>query len=1556
MNDGTIVAAESLRTAGLAHAGVAAGEEHRVGDIARIVRIQARDHDDDEATADVLHGIGDNVTLVFWFSKWVWAPAGEFPKLDLQVGEQTVEQRRADIRWQDRVWYDRYEVAEGDLAEDGVYLNADPLSGGRLRHGSGSGSPVFIEFAAWRPPVAMRVDGVRPELLAEHAATTGDGAAIVLPAGEALDAAAPPAAHDFEVLVDDAVRAVTAVAVRGVEAGAPEEAVSEVVLTLAQPVAWDDVVTVSYADPDDGAGDDENAVQDLAGNDAPSLAATAVTVTVPPEPVIVAVALFTDPGADATYGIGDVVGAAVTFSDPVTVTGTPWLTIEVGGVDQAADYATGSGGEVLSFAYVVADGDADADGVTIAAGSVEPAGGSIVTRDTPAALAHPAGSHDPAGHRVDGVRPALVSDGAATSADGATVALTYDQELAPVTPAASAFELQVDPAGDTEPAAAVAVNAVAVAGTTATLTLRGAVVPAGATVTVSYTSPATDPLQDLTGNPAAALAGQPVINGSTSAADAVVVSVAALRGAVDEGASAKFTLHRSGSTEAALEVQVLVVRKGGFFPDDYQPPATVTFASGAAGATLAVPTVDDDVGQNDGEVIVRLQVGDDYAVAASAAQATVTVRDHGDVRMEVFLEHSAVTVAEGDGSATVPQVVVTRVVAQMSPRVEPLPVAVRVVTEDDTARAGADYVALSTVVEIAADAFSEENKDDPKIGQIASVSVAVTIIDDNDAQPSRYEGDERFLVRLERTADTPATVRLADDRVTATVTITDASPEPVLELAVAPDYLREGESAQVTVASANGAAFAAAQEIGLQFAGSAEAGFDFTLAAGATVLTAPHTLTLPAGATTTAATLAALADAHDDESDETVTVAASHRGAALGSVRTLTIGSAPTPVITGAAIWSSPDVTHHSSGKLYGAGETLLVALTFSEPVTVSGTPRLALRVGANTRQADWDERSSSATELAFAYTVADDDKDANGFSLNADSLTVDGGAIVSAAAAAIAADLGHDGFASDPNHRVGDIVRIERIEARDHDDAPIVTDHTFGIGDRVGLTFHFTGTVWAGGDVFPRLHLQVGDETVVRRASERDGSELYFDRYVVAEGDLADDGIYLDPDPLSEGWRLRHGPDGGVSVFTDFGRWVPPVVLRVDGVRPLLAAAAVTGELLLLTYDEALDADALPPAEEFAVQVAGAPRAVSGVAVSGRQVTLTLAASVVAGQEVTLSDSAAVRDAAGNGASPTLDFAVRNDTPVVPLVSVAAAAAEVTEGDAAQFTFERTGATAAALTAAVRVDAGDAEGFLAAGALLPQQVEFDAGATTAAITMTTVDDTAEEPDGTLRVTVLDGADYTPLPGAGHAEVTLADDDTVSYEMAVSSSPDEDCAVPEDEEADACVTEGQNFTITVTLRADSRRDPGRRPHGGDRARGQRVDTAGREPGFLEGARGRRHGRRQGRDRVGGGLHRRRQRQPAGDAVGGLRVQRRLRGAAGGAGRRAAGGDRLLLAARHHRPAGHRRQRVGGQGDRGRRGDDESVPRQHRAANSRPSTTSSTTSPGTTPTTLTRTAW
>ena len=103
----------------------------------------------------------------------------------------------------------------------------------------------------------------------------------------------------------------------------------------------------------------------------------------------------------------------------------------------------------------------------------------------------------------------------------------------------------------------------------------------------------------------------------------------------------------------------------------------------------------------------------------------------------------------------------------------------------------------------------------------------------------------------------------------------------------------------------------------------------------------------------------------------------------------------------------------------------------------------------------------------------------------------------------------------------------------------------------------------------------------------------------------------------------------------------------------PELATATVDGTTLTLTYDEDLDENSEPSADAFSVTAGGTGRAVDGVSVSGSSVMLTLGSAVTPEDTVTVSytvptDAAAprIQDEAGNPAASFSGQDVENNTP----------------------------------------------------------------------------------------------------------------------------------------------------------------------------------------------------------------------------------------------------------------------------------------------------------------------
>ena len=132
--------------------------------------------------------------------------------------------------------------------------------------------------------------------------------------------------------------------------------------------------------------------------------------------------------ASGVYRIGDDVQVTVTFSENVTVTGSPQLELALGSKNESADYESTDGAKVV-FSYTVAEGDTDSDGISIGANKLTLNSGTIEDdADNDANLAHNAlAAQD--GHKVDGIRPRLQSLYFAASSGGSDGAYSTGETL-----------------------------------------------------------------------------------------------------------------------------------------------------------------------------------------------------------------------------------------------------------------------------------------------------------------------------------------------------------------------------------------------------------------------------------------------------------------------------------------------------------------------------------------------------------------------------------------------------------------------------------------------------------------------------------------------------------------------------------------------------------------------------------------------------------------------------------------------------------------------------------------------------------------------------------------------------------------------------------------------------------------------------------------------------------------------------------------------------------------------------------------------------------------------
>ena len=218
-------------------------------------------------------------------------------------------------------------------------------------------------------------------------------------------------------------------------------------------------------------------------------------------------------------------------------------------------------------------------------------------------------------------------------------------------------------------------------------------------------------------------------------------------------------------------------------------------------------------------------------------------------------------------------------------------------------------------------------------------------------------------------------------------------------------------------------------------------------------------------------------------------------------------------------------------------------------------------------------------------------------------------------------------------------LIVVPEVDNVDFDSDP-GTDEAYKQGDTIEVVVKFTEDVTVnttGGT--PEIDLVIDSATrkAEYAASSSTVTELVFE-YVVAANDVDTNGAGIRANSLdaNSGTIRKSGANLDASLL-HAGR-TDDADHKVDGKAPTLVTAIANGDKLTLTFSEQLAATPAPAAADFSVRVAGADRDVSGVAVSGTTVVLTLDSAVTSTDSVTVTYAGTgtnpIRDPAGNPAS----------------------------------------------------------------------------------------------------------------------------------------------------------------------------------------------------------------------------------------------------------------------------------------------------------------------------------
>ena len=1160
-------------------------------------------------------------------------------------------------------------------------------------------------------------------------------------------------------------------------------------------------------------------------------------------PEISSVAITSAPGTDETYARyftlvvnPDIVEVTVTFDGAVDITGTPQLELDFAGAAKAADCAAhGTDTTKLVCSYTVAENDSAPDGIAIAANKLTLNGGTIKrsgSTTVDAVLTHDAVAID-AGHKVDGIRPTLVTtgdDAPKTSEDGTKVILTFSEDIA--TSEIGKLSLEVDSVDQYESGATVTIS-----GNTVTLTLLSSfTIEHGKAVVVSVLLGG---VLDRAGNRNPTVRDQTVTNNVPAPAAAItgvaITSDPGMDGNYATGDNIEVTATFDNAVTVTGRPRILLKLETATRGDRWAEYASGSGSTGIVFAYEVLATDESDtngievgvVGAPNntvalnGGTVTEVVTGEDAALghdpllsnsghrvnwARPALSSAETSTDGTKVLLTfsepllslpntssftVKVDDTAVTLS-GTTAAVSGSVVTLTLTTALTSATQAVTVSYTdPTTGDDRGNVVHDLAGND------ANSFTDQavtNKLDvvkPTLSSAEASSdltkIVLTFSEALTETPLPATGD--FTLNVDSgTAPTIDSVAIdgrdvtlslsaaVDTSKTYTIDYT-AGTNPIKDLVG--NAVEDFSGQSVTLVDTTAPTFVSAETYAIDGTGTGIAlQFNETIASTSIPTTSAFAVKIGGTGVTVASV------AHDSTDTDTVNLVLGTNPKAGEAVTVSYTLPGSNPLEDGAgndvASFTDEAVTNNASAP--GKPTVTVAAKDASLEVTVAFTAH-------GTHNITKYQYQVKTTGSFGAWTDSTENVSNTGGTFTIGSLTNGTAHTVKVRGVSAAGDGAESDEASGTPEAAPAVDSIGFSSAGN--------DNTFVIGDAVTATVTFTESVTVdttGGT--PQLTIKMGGaDKVLDYSSGSPGTMLVFSGYTVAANDEDTDGLSIEANKLdANSGTIKSTADATEDAVLTHSAEAASVNHKVDGIRPTLVTTgddaprtSNDGTQVILTFSEDISAFSLGVIDlkvgAFAGQTAGAT-----VSLSGRTVTITLvsAATIEAGETVALTLSAnAATDAAGNrNLAVTGTIAVINAVGVA--VSFGAAALSVVEGGSATVTLtlgEASGTTVTVpivATPGTELNSNEYSG-------VPMNVVFNAGDTSKSFTVMAVDDDDDEPDRLLTFSFGTPLPEGYVPGTNSQLVlTIADNDV----PIVSATFDA---------ATAEVQEGTSRRVTVSL-------------------------------------------------------------------------------------------------------------------------------------------------------------
>ena len=211
---------------------------------------------------------------------------------------------------------------------------------------------------------------------------------------------------------------------------------------------------------------------------------------------------------------------------------------------------------------------------------------------------------------------------------------------------------------------------------------------------------------------------------------------------------------------------------------------------------------------------------------------------------------------------------------------------------------------------------------------------------------------------------------------------------------------------------------------------------------------------------------------------------------------------------------SNKGMLNITSSSSFARGSSIDIPVVFNEPISVQGFPVLALTIGNNRRQAQYDATSDDPSIIIFRYTIQANDENDDSIDISRIIDLNEGSIVYSADNMAISLHLSPP---TNPNFTLSVDLTRPTISS-----SPTITSGNYMTGQNLDITLNFSENVNV--DITrgrPSINLTIGSQSRQASYCAGTGSTVITFCYTVQTGDLDADGIGMASSILTNSGRI---------------------------------------------------------------------------------------------------------------------------------------------------------------------------------------------------------------------------------------------------------------------------------------------------------------------------------------------------------------------------------------------------------------------------------------------------